>query len=135
MNLLLGMRRGDGVDLLDDDLLEEFLDLGVGLLMLRPGHQGNRSARIFRTWYYPNTPSIESDFFGLSQVLAQAASNAFTDPNLRRELAAAGVTRSDLLLQTIRMIQIFLSQSPTNPMADEASLALVGAFLELENYF
>jgi hypothetical protein len=85
--------------------------------------------------YYPNTPSIESDFFGLSQVLAQAASNAFTDPNLRRELAAAGVTRSDLLLQTIRMIQIFLSQSPTNPMADEASLALVGAFLELENYF
>ena len=38
MNLLLGMR-GDGVDLLDDDLLEEFLDLGVGLLMLGPGHQ------------------------------------------------------------------------------------------------
>ena len=36
MNLLLGMRRGDGVDLLDDDLLEEFLDLGVGLLMLGP---------------------------------------------------------------------------------------------------
>src|SRR5271165_2572643 len=39
MNLLLGMRRGDGVDLLDDNLLEEFLDLGVGLLMLGPGHQ------------------------------------------------------------------------------------------------
>ena len=39
MNLLLGMRCGDGVDLLDDDLLEEFLDLGVGLLMLGPGHQ------------------------------------------------------------------------------------------------
>ncbi len=32
------------------------------------------------------------------------------------------------------MIQVFLSQSPTNPMADEASLALVGAFLELEDY-
>ena len=39
MNLLLGMRRGDGVDLLDNDLLEEFLDLGVGLFMLGPGHQ------------------------------------------------------------------------------------------------
>ena len=39
MNLLLGMHRGDGVDLLDDDLLEEFLDLGVSLLMLGPGHQ------------------------------------------------------------------------------------------------
>ena len=31
------MRRGDGVDLLDDDFLEEFLDFGVGLLMLGPG--------------------------------------------------------------------------------------------------
>ena len=30
MDLLIGMRRGDGVDLLDDDLLEELLDLGVG---------------------------------------------------------------------------------------------------------
>ena len=39
MNLLLGMHHGDGVDLLDDDLLEEFLDLGVGLLMLGPGHR------------------------------------------------------------------------------------------------
>ena len=39
MNLLLGMRRGDGVDLLDDDLLEELLDLRVGLLVLGPGHQ------------------------------------------------------------------------------------------------
>ena len=33
------VHRGDGVDLLDDDLLEEFLDIGVGLLMLGPGHQ------------------------------------------------------------------------------------------------
>ena len=39
MNLLLGMRSGDGVDLLDDDLFEEFLDLGVGLLMLGLGYQ------------------------------------------------------------------------------------------------
>ena len=29
---------------------------------------------------YPNTPSIESDFFGLSQVLAGAAGRATTDP-------------------------------------------------------
>ena len=38
-NLLLGMRLGEGVDRLDDDLLEELLDLGVGLLVLGPGHQ------------------------------------------------------------------------------------------------
>ena len=41
-------------------------------------------------------------------------------------MATAGVTRSELLLQSIRMIQVFLSQSPKNPVADEASLALWG---------
>ena len=66
--------------------------------------------------------------------MAQTASQAFTNPGLRRELAVAGVTRSELLLQSIRMIQVFLSQSPNNPLADEASLALVGAFTELEDF-
>ncbi len=110
-------------------------DARVGELLRQRGKTLEAMSYLIDLWRtYPNTPSIESDFFGLSQVLAQAATNAFTDPNLRRELAAAGVTRSELLLQTIRMIQVFLSQSPTNPMADEASLALVGAFLDLENY-
>ena len=57
-----------------------------------------------------------------------------TDPAIRAELAAAGVTRSDLLLQAIRLDQAFLAQSPKNPLADEASLALVGAFLDLEDF-
>ena len=110
-------------------------DARVGELLRQRGKTLEAMAYLIDLWRsYPNTPSIESDFFGLSQVLAQAASRAFTDPDLRRELAAAGVSRSELLLQTIRMIQVFLSQSPTNPMADEASLALVGAFLELEDY-
>ncbi len=39
---------------------------------------------------YPDTASIESDFFGLSQVLARHAGQAITDPALRRELADAG---------------------------------------------
>ena len=56
---------------------------------------------------------------------------AVTDPALRRELAEAEVTRSELLLQAIRLIQASLARSPKSPLADEASLALVGAFLEL----
>ena len=36
---------------------------------------------------YPDTASIESDFFGLSQVLARHAGQAITDPALRSELA------------------------------------------------
>jgi tetratricopeptide (TPR) repeat protein len=110
-------------------------DARVGELLRQRGKTLEAMAYLIDLWRsYPNTPSIESDFFGLSQVLAKAASEAFTEPNLRRELAVAQVTRSELLLQTIRMIQVFLAQSPTNPMADEASLALVGAFLELEDY-
>ena len=83
---------------------------------------------------YPNTASIESDFFAISQVLASHATKAFSDAALRRELADAGVTRSELILQSIRLTQAFLGQSPKNPLADEASLALVGNFLELEDY-
>ena len=111
-------------------------DARVGELLRQRGKTLEAMAYLIDLWRsYPNTPSIESDFFGLSQVLAEARRRRRSPT---RTCAAswptAGVTRSELLLQTIRMIQIFLAQSPTNPMADEASLALVGAFLELEDY-
>ncbi|MDR3619857.1 MAG: MG2 domain-containing protein [Paludisphaera borealis] len=110
-------------------------DARVGELLRQRGQTLEAMTYLTDLWrQYPNTPSIESDFFGLSQVLADAASKAFTDPALRKELASAGITKSELLVQSIRLIQTFLSQSPTNPTADEASLALVGALLELEDY-
>ncbi len=110
-------------------------DARLGELLRQRGETLKGLAYLIELWRaYPNTASIESDFFGLSQVVAQAAARAFSDVNLRREMAAAGITRSELLLQTIRLIQVFLSQSPKNPLADEASLALVGAFTELEDF-
>ena len=110
-------------------------DARVGELLRQRGKTLEAIAYLIDLWRsYPSTAAIESDFFGLSQILAQTASQAFSNPKLRRELAAAGVTRSELLLQSIRMIQVFLSQSPKNPLADEASLALVGAFTELEDF-
>ena len=39
LDLLIGVLLGDGRDLLDDDLLEERLRLGVGVGVLGPGHQ------------------------------------------------------------------------------------------------
>jgi tetratricopeptide (TPR) repeat protein len=83
---------------------------------------------------YPNGPSYQTDFFGLSSILGNLATRAYTETELRRELARAEVTRTDLLAQQIRLIQIFLCLSPENPIADEASLALVGAFLDLEDF-
>jgi prepilin-type processing-associated H-X9-DG protein len=110
-------------------------DARVGELLRQRGKTLEAIAYLIELWRsYPNTASIESDFFGLSQVVAQTAAGAFANPALRRELAVAGITRSQLLLQTIRMIQVFIAGSPKNPLADEASLALVAAFTELEDF-
>ena len=83
---------------------------------------------------YPGTASIRSDLFGLSQVLASLAGRAIEDPQIRRELADADVARSDLLAQEIRLIGAYLALAPTDPFADEASLALLGAYLDLEDF-
>jgi tetratricopeptide (TPR) repeat protein len=118
--------------LIDASYLE---DARVGELLRQRGKTLEAITYLIELWRsYPNTASIESDFFGLSQVVAQTAAGAFNNVGLRSELAAAGISRSELLLESIRMIQVFLSQSPRNPVADEASLALLGAFTELEDF-
>ncbi len=110
-------------------------DARVGELLSQRGKSLEAIAYLVDLWRsYPNTASIESDFFGLSQLVVKTADEAFTNPGLRHELAVAGVTRSQLLSQSIRMIQTFLACSPKNPVADEASLALVGAYIELEDF-
>ena len=110
-------------------------DARIGEVLRQHGKTLEGIAYLLDLWrVYPGSASIESDFFGLSQILAQHADRAISDPSLRREMAEASVTRSELLLQAIRLIQVVLSQSPRNPLADEASLALVNAFLELEDY-
>ena len=110
-------------------------DARVGELLRQRGRTLEALAYLTDLWrQYPNTPPIEADFFGLSQVVADAAARAADDPALRRELAAAGVSRTDLLRQAAGMIRVFLTESPNNPMADEAGLALIGALLELEDY-
>jgi uncharacterized protein YfaS (alpha-2-macroglobulin family)/TolA-binding protein len=110
-------------------------DARLGELLRQRGKRLEGLAMLLDQWRaYPNLASIESDFFGLAQVCAGYASQAVSDPGLRAELAAAAKSRSDLLLQAIRLTQVFLSQAPRNPVADEASLALVGNFLELEDF-
>jgi hypothetical protein len=53
---------------------------------------------------------------------------------VRRELAAAQVTRSDLLGRSISLARAFLAANPRDPIADEASLAIVTSYLELEDH-
>ena len=64
-------------------------DARVGELLRQRGKTLEAIAYLIGLWRsYPNTASIESDFFGLSQVVAQTASQAFTNPGLRREMAS-----------------------------------------------
>jgi tetratricopeptide (TPR) repeat protein len=110
-------------------------DARVGEALRQRGQTLEAIAYLIGLWReYPGTASIQSDFFGLSQVVAARATASVSDAATRRELSKAGVTRSELLLQAIRLVQAFLAQSPKDPLADEASLALVGSFLELEDH-
>ena len=80
---------------------------------------------------YPVEATIESDFFALSRVLASLATRpdpeAPPSPNL-------GATRADLIAQAARLVRSFLARNPRNPLADEASLALVGDEIERQDY-
>ncbi len=110
-------------------------DARVGELLRQRGRRLEGLAYLIDLWRsYPQTPAIDADFFGLSQLYVQESGQAFTDPALRRELASAGITRSQMLLQAIRMMWTFLAGSPRSPMADEASLSIVGGFIELEDF-
>ena len=110
-------------------------DARVGEVLRQRGQTLEGIAYLLDLWReYPSTASIQSDFFGVSQVIAGMAGKAITDSATRSELSLANVTRSDLLLQTIRLVSAFLAQSPKDPLADEASLAMLSAFLDLEDF-
>ena len=110
-------------------------DARIGQALNQRGRTLEGTAFLLDLWReYPDTASIRADLFGLSRVVASLAAQAAGDANLRRELTAAGVTRPDLQLQAIRLTQAFLALEPRGPQADEASLALVGDFLELEDF-
>ncbi len=109
-------------------------DARVGEALRQRGKPLESVAYLLGLWREnPSTAAIQSDFLGLAQVVAGLADRSTTDLSVRREMTASGVTRPDLLLQAIRLDQAFLAQSPKDPLADEASLAIVGAFLGLED--
>src|SRR5262249_42621525 len=84
-------------------------DARIGEVLRQQGKTLEGTAYLIALWRAsPSSAAIESDFFALSQVLARHAGQAIDNPALRQELAGAAVTRSELLLQAIRLIQIVL---------------------------
>ena len=110
-------------------------DARVGEVLRQRGKTLEAVAFLLGLWREgPSTPSIEADFFAVIQLLAHMAGRAPGDAPLRRELAAAELSRPELLAQSIRLTQVFLTLDPRGPLADEASLSMVNDFLDLEDY-
>ncbi|MCY2936051.1 MAG: MG2 domain-containing protein [Planctomycetota bacterium] len=105
----------------------------LGKTLSQTGRPLESVVYLINTWQsYPGSASQQSDFFGLSRLINQLATSSESDPELRRRLMTAQVTRSDLLLQSIAMTQIFLTLTPNDPLADEANLALIGDLASLD---
>ena len=110
-------------------------DVALGEALRQRGKRLESAAYLLDLWREsPDTPAIRADLFGLAQVLATLAGTSATDPATRRELLDAGVAKSDLLAQAIRLDGTFLALAPDDPTADEASLALLGFHLDLNDY-
>ena len=102
-------------------------DARVAEALRQRGQPLEAAAYLVELWReYPDEASIESDFFGLSRLLASLAGQSETDAVVREDLASAGVSKADLLAQAANLARAFLARSPRNPLADEASLALLG---------
>ena len=97
------------------------------------GQSWKASAFLLRLWREsPGGATVDSDFFGLAQRLAALAGRA--DGPVCAPLEAGGATRAGLLHQATRLTEIFLAESPDNPLADEAGLALVANAFELGDH-
>jgi len=79
---------------------------------------------------YPDTPSTESTYFALSQAVYARASEVLTNEELKKK----NLTKADVILKAIEMLNMFLTLYPQNPASDDASFSLLNAFLELEGY-
>lgn len=93
---------------------------------------------------YPDTPEVVASYFALSQLLYDQAPKAHEIAREERRLALRRGTTAvpagrvpnkiDMLRQTIRMLQSFLTLYPDSPLADDATFSMANALLELKSY-
>lgn len=79
---------------------------------------------------FPDTPQVIDAYLALSDQLLAAAPGAARD----QSLVDAGWNRGDLTRAALTHQRRFLALYPQDPRAPEAALAMVGAFLELEDF-
>jgi tetratricopeptide (TPR) repeat protein len=79
---------------------------------------------------YPDTATVVSSYFALTQALYNKAPNAHKLPK-ENDIQP---NRIDMLDRTTRMLTDFLTLYPNDPLADDAGFSMANAFLDLENY-
>ena len=86
---------------------------------------------IQRLWLdYPDLPVVQETALALADRLLTRAPEAWKEPSLR----AAGLSGPALRREGILLLQRLLTLHPRSPLAPEAGLNLVSAFLDLEDY-
>ncbi|MCY2965728.1 MAG: tetratricopeptide repeat protein, partial [Planctomycetota bacterium] len=79
---------------------------------------------------YPPEGYVATATYALAQEIQGKAAEAATQPKLK----AAGVTRVDLVVAAVQMLDHFLTNWPSDPAADQVAFAMANAYLELEQY-
>jgi tetratricopeptide (TPR) repeat protein len=79
---------------------------------------------------YPDSPSTQQSYLALSDEMLTRAPNAHEDKELREQ----GLDRATLQRDGMRILMRFLAFQPDDPLAPEAGLGLVSAWLSLQDY-
>ncbi len=79
---------------------------------------------------FPDLPSVVASYLTIADKLLTKAPSAHSDAKLR----AAGLDRAALELSAIVVLQRFLTLYPTDPLAPDAGLNLVSAYVTIEEY-
>ena len=106
-------------------------DLKVAGTLEAQGEPSGAIAVLERLWLeFPDLPVTVDTYLTLSDKLLTLAPNAHTVPGL----VASGLGRAELTKAGIALLQRFLAIYHTDPLAPEAGLNLVAAFLDLEDF-
>jgi tetratricopeptide (TPR) repeat protein len=84
---------------------------------------------------YPDTASVISSYFALSQALYANKDKGLKDARFRdTKNTSKSVTKWDMLKRTVELLSQFLTLYPTHPLADDAAFSLTNATLDLEDF-
>ncbi|MCP3918095.1 MAG: outer membrane protein assembly factor BamD [bacterium] len=105
-------------------------DLKVAGALEEQGEFAGAAETLDRLWAeYPDFPTVIETRLTLSDKLLKKAPQAHLDDSLKR----AGRDRASLTMEGVRLLQDFLGLYPTDPIAPDAGLNLVSAWLSLED--